>query len=270
MRFSFSYFFYSFINFYYFPTIIFIIPLFLCQYNLNEMSQKYYIIKQLDSGKFFIILENGIYIYNLDLSPDLQIYNFENTEKIKSDYDFKLTVISEYRDKSNNLYFFCFIKGLYLFIYNNNEFNITKINLEYIYKGDMYNLVPYEYDEDNIEFIISFINYDYESNGYIMNLYLYKIYLQNGTISNNVEYYIDEKHCGNQNMFSIDYYYISCQKGYEYSLICFYSSKKDCDEQYTSKLASVLFNITNDFSSFSEKQIISSTEYSISNINPLY
>ena len=54
-------------------------------------------IKQLPSGDYFIILSNGIFIYNNNFSYNKTIYDFSSSEKVNNFDDDKKTTIKYFR-----------------------------------------------------------------------------------------------------------------------------------------------------------------------------
>ena len=132
--------------------------LFYDDFNIIQINSLYTRIKQLPSGEYFIILDNGIFIYNKNFSYNNSIYNFSNSEKINSFDDDKKTTISEFK---NNDYFYilCLIKdNLYLF--NFNRRTIKKYFLASYLTGSFYNLIPYKNaDSSEIYIVICFMSY---------------------------------------------------------------------------------------------------------------
>ena len=78
--------------------------------NINEKNYKHIIL--LPSRDYFVLLDIGIYIYNINFTLKETIYNFTQKEIIGSDdYDYTTTEL-----KLKNEYFISIlnIKGLYL------------------------------------------------------------------------------------------------------------------------------------------------------------
>ena len=172
--------------------------LFYDDFNIIQINSFYTRIKNLPSGDYFVILQNGIFIYNNSFSYNKTIYNFEYSEKINNFDDDKKTTISEFK---NNGYFYilCLIKdNLYLF--NFNLTTIKKYFLDSVLTGSFYNLIPYQNDDSSEIFniVISFISskkekiflyekwgkkYYGEYTSYFLNFYNYKINPKNNYLS---------------------------------------------------------------------------------------
>ena len=106
--------------------------------------------KLLPSGKYFIISDEGIYIYNQDFTINETILIFKGN-------DYKNTIISEYKIEGK-FFISCLIKNNFLYIYEantNKSYDIISLAIEFDY-NEIYNinLIPYNYQNNTLEFII--------------------------------------------------------------------------------------------------------------------
>ena len=120
-------------------------------YNIIPINGFYPKIKQLPSGEYFIILNDGIYIYNNDFSKIIRDFKFQGVIENLED---KKTTISEFKN-NNYFYILCLIKD-YLYLFNFNKTSLEKIDLTEYLSGNSYNLIPYKYEDDPPE-IFNFI-----------------------------------------------------------------------------------------------------------------
>ena len=119
---------------------------------------------KLPNNNFFIIKSDGLYNYNQDLSTYNNIYSFQSNNQINSADDKINTIISEIENE-NNLYIICLSKkNIYIYDYLNNTiydspYYLEKLNTNSNYKqtGVNYNLIPYKFDSNNLQFIIALI-----------------------------------------------------------------------------------------------------------------
>ena len=69
------------------------------------------------SGKYFILVDNGIYIYNSNFSLNKTIANFSEDEYM-NESDYNKTIITEFKDDyNNNFYIICLVKVQFLYFY---------------------------------------------------------------------------------------------------------------------------------------------------------
>ena len=117
---------------------------------LPKNETKFIEIKSLNSGKYFVVFDNGLFIYNSDFS---EIKAFTPIEINSSE---RLIIIKHINQE--NIYIFCLIKN-YLYIYDekNNKFVPLQMNeliekklIDYKY----YNIIPYNKD-NKLKLIIS-------------------------------------------------------------------------------------------------------------------
>ena len=115
--------------------------------------------KKLPSGHYFILFDKGINIYDSNFSLNKSLCNFSGNEII-GENDYEKTVISYYKTNNNNYYILCFIKGTFLYIFNNSNCELAQITIQLNCTGKYYYIIPYKYNETSLEYIISFI-YEY-------------------------------------------------------------------------------------------------------------
>ena len=100
---------------------------FLCVISINckseEISYNYTQIRNLPSGKFFVLLFNGIFIYENDFSKNEQIYQFKGNQVIHTEEDMNITVLSEI-ELENKYYIACLVKN-FLYLYDNDKSSIV-------------------------------------------------------------------------------------------------------------------------------------------------
>ena len=211
--------------------IIFLFSAIIGNSYLNISNAKYPILKVLNSGNYFIILQKGIYIFNTDLTLNKSIYNF-TIDEIRNETDLTKCGISEYIDNENNHYILYLLKALYIFIYKDEDEFINKFEINIDEKGYYYDIIPIKYHDNKFETIICFMNN--KNNFNQLNFYLYKFNLLNNLpdkISSSL--YKDERECNvvvgqKENFDFITNYSFSCQKNYDNILLCFYGAHKSC------------------------------------------
>ena len=228
--------------------IAFIFNTITCYNTLNISNTKYPITKVLNSGNFFVVLQNGIFIYNPDLTLNKTIYNFTAEEAINKT-DFHKSSISEYIDNKNNRYILCLIKGLYVYIYTNENDYINKFELNIDEKGLFYSLIPNIYNDHIMKVIICFLT-ENNSINYI-NFLLYQFNLFDNKYDIISSYiYQDERKCRygvSTNDVNFMGNYFSCQKISDSHLLCFYGADKNCNND-NDILVYVTLNLNNQFS----------------------
>lgn len=112
MYFNLFYFFNTFFFFSFFYSIKNII----CEEQISKENQKEYPkVKQLISGEYLLILNDGIYIYDKDFLNIKKNSNFNSDQRYYNDDDFNKIVISEFID-NNDYFVLCLVKNyIYLF-----------------------------------------------------------------------------------------------------------------------------------------------------------
>ena len=128
------------------------------KYFINSLllNEKYPLTKVLSNNNVLLISENSIKIYDSDLSTIIGSHNFNSDEKITSEREGELVFCDEFQDGTSiafvkkNVFVFS-NTGNYLGVVNVNE-NIPDIPVDYFY-----NLVAYESNSPNYNFIISFV-----------------------------------------------------------------------------------------------------------------
>ena len=172
---------------------------------------KYPNAKLLPSGDFFIIFDIGIYIYNFDFSQNNSIYNFTEEEKIK---EYKQINLREFRENNNSI-IICLNKGNFLYIFESKINTFLNFTLEIFNAAKYYSIIPYKWDNNELQYIIIY-NYNI-SYYYKIKFDFYKINfsLNNNSFINSTEYNNNYKIRGN---------FLSCEKGLNNSIICFYQN----------------------------------------------
>ena len=207
-------------NSYFFSSIL--IPLFilffLFQKSISEriMDARFPNVKVLPSGKYFILVDNGVYIYYSNFSLYKKISNFSSSE-IMNETDYNKTIITEFKDENNNFYIICLFKFKFLYIFESQREILYNWEINIKDSGKYYNLIPLKMEYPNfLHYIISFISKP--SSYYRINLFQYKFNLslehQNNT-------YVRKREFGNYTEI-VSEYYISCNKISGQIFICFY------------------------------------------------
>ena len=133
-----------------------------------EIDNKLLNIKGISSsGEYFVILDNGIYIYDYNITQCLKFHSFSNNNNDKAS-------ISEFISNDKN--YIAFLINYYLYIYNASNYEIN-----HFYLGDLpedeyesYDAILYDVQNNNFFFIISLIQSNWLSTKNIKYLY-YKI-----------------------------------------------------------------------------------------------
>ena len=99
----------------------------LCDYQFKlQDGQNFPKVKQLISGEYLIIVSNGIYIYNKDLSNIIKYYNFTPSQEIIVN-EVSSIIISEF--KEDNIIFILSSATKFAYILNNNSYDISAFDL---------------------------------------------------------------------------------------------------------------------------------------------
>ena len=212
-------------------------------YNIIPINGFYPKIKQLPSGEYFIILNDGIYIYSNGFSKITQFFQFQG---VIENLEVKKATISEFKN-NNYFYILCLIKD-YLYLFNFNKTTLEKIDLTEYLSGNSYNLIPYKYEDDPPEifnFIICYMTIIDSTHNYF-KFYNFQINTNNYNYSklSSEKYIQNYKEISDLN-FCCEYATINQL----YYLICFYL-KYDNEKQFScdSKL-----NIKNNFQKENDK-----------------
>ena len=129
---------------------------------VKTLGNKFLKMKTLSDGKYFVIFENQINIYNSYFNSCSTIFSFNNSKITPTLNDIDNITISEYI-KDDGKKFILSLIITYLFIYDYTNNNITYHSLVKLlsYNRDneahYYNFIPYKNESNNINFIISFI-----------------------------------------------------------------------------------------------------------------
>lgn len=190
------------------------------EYLLSPINDLYPHLKILPSGDYFVLLKNGIYIYNNDFSNNTLIREFTGSEIIDDEYESYGIILSEIKNDTN-FYILCFVKGS-LFLFDDEKKKITKFTFQTDFYGYYYNLIPYEIDNNYLNYCIIFTKYEekcglfWAYKQYSLHLYHFRINLlllnENEKIKSNT--FNDNCH--------INDYIFSCQFKAPQSLYCFY------------------------------------------------
>ena len=195
------------------------IVFFLFQKSIFEtiMKARFPNVKVLPSGKFFILANNGIYIYNSNFSLYKIIANFSNNE-FMDETDYIITIITEFRDDHNNFYIICLVKAQFLYIFESQREILYKSILSIDKGRKYYNLVPLKMEYPNFHYIISYIN---GTSNLQINLfhYMFNISQQNNNNNDIINKKIYRHNDGN---IIISKDHISCNKMSGQRFICFY------------------------------------------------
>ena len=108
----------------------------------------------LSDSSYFVILDTGLYLYELSDLKFFKIFEFDNELKETN----KKINLTELYDE-DNAYMFCLVNE-YLFLFNEytNKINYYKINEVEGFNNYYYNLMPYKIENNNISFFIAFNN----------------------------------------------------------------------------------------------------------------
>ena len=205
---------------------------------LNEA--KFQKIKKLSSsGDYFIILDNGLFIYNSDFTEKTTIYSFNNNQKISSNEDSTNTIITELKN-NDDTYIICLAKK-YVYLYDDSNkkiynYYLSKLSEEdYSQSGVIYNLMPYNIQNNIIYFIISFIREKLAAHKIIFLYYNFN-YIENTLNLAEKTYTGTDSFLGTS---GISPFFVSCQiYAYpSYIMQCIYSS------EYRQYFSSIYFNL---------------------------
>ena len=127
------------------------------EFLIEPVNKAYPKLKILPNGNYFVLLEDGIYIYNNDFSNKTLIKKLNNDEYITDETESNKTVLSEIHNNTNDYILFLLRKNIYLFV------NKKEVIIKYDFSGkdltgEYYNLIPYKLDNNFIYYIIIFSN----------------------------------------------------------------------------------------------------------------
>ena len=147
-------------NFFSSTLISFFILLFLFQKTISETilnGRRFPNVKILPSGKYFILVDNGIYIYNSNFSLNKTIIYFSDDECM-NEADYNKVIITEFVDDNNNFYIICLVKVQFLYIFESQKYILYKSKINDIDQArQYYNLIPLKMEYPNFHYIISYI-----------------------------------------------------------------------------------------------------------------
>ena len=133
--------------------IFFIINLYflLSQMKIAITDEFIEIKKLFFTNKYFVVLDTGLYLYNMNTLDCSLIHKFNSTVYKRADNK----ILVDDLEYKNKLYILCVVNE-YLFIFNaqNNRTISFKINELESNKDNYYNILPYKIQNDIISFII--------------------------------------------------------------------------------------------------------------------
>ena len=165
---------------------------------------------------YFVALDTGLYLYDLNTYDSVLIYEFDNSKITVSTKSLNIT---EFYD-GNNAYIFCLVKE-HLFIFNEKTNKTFNYIINEITENDYYNIMPYKIENNNINFIIAFNN---DTSNLIFYYYDFNLY---ENISEPKEIIIENMNIRNK--------MVRCQlNSYKSFIKCFYYSKINGENNYFS------------------------------------
>ena len=200
---------------------------------------------------YFVVLDTGFYLYNLNKENLAIIHEFKNNEFRKSNGAINLTELYD----GNQAYLFCLVNE-YLFLFNEHTYKVFTYTINEFdsFKGNYYNLMPYKIENDKISFIIAFNKDDTN-----LFFYFYNFNLNEG-INGPKEILFEDMNIKNK--------MIRCQiNSYFTFIICFHYSINN-NKKY---LITTTFNINEQnlikdkTSSFESKNTINQIKLAMSN-----
>ena len=202
-------------------------------------------VKVLPSGKYFILVDNGIYIYNSNFTLNKTITNFTNDECMNEE-DYNKVNITEFVDDNNNFYIICLVKVQFLYIFESQKYILYKSIINDIDQArQYYNLIPLKMEYPNFHYIISYIN---QNSNYKINLFHFRVNISQEDNNNNSEL-IYNKEWSKKDKITISQEHLSCNKISGQKFICFY--RKD---QYN--IAALILNETLEICKNQTKRIV--------------
>ena len=233
-----------------FYLLIYVLSFLISKIISKKIEGKYPKSILLPSGNYFIVSDKGINVYNPDFTLNNSLYNFKEEELIQDNENFcfsKQTLITKYSNEYN-IFIFTLVKGLYLYIFENNNYSIKKFAINNINnKTYYYNLIPYYFNISTIEYIISF--FIEENEECHINFIKFRISFINNNFTNEYISNHNFTDISNKPNNDMDELILSCQdndynikeQNKEHYLICFYS------ENNKTELTATIFDIKNNF-----------------------
>ena len=121
----------------------------------GSFEEEFIDIKKLSiyDSSYFVIFDNGLYLYDLNALNYVIIHEFNSDEFLDSNNIINITELY-YGHKA---YIFCLINK-YLFILNEFTFKMFNYQINEVsnYNDNYYNIMPYKIENNNISFIIAF------------------------------------------------------------------------------------------------------------------
>ena len=201
-------------------------------------------VKVLPSGKYFILVDNGIYIYNSNFTLNKTITNFTNDECMNEE-DYNKVNITEFVDDNNNFYIICLVKAQFLYIFESQREILYNWEINIKDSGKYYNLIPLKMEYPNFHYIISYIS---QTSNYKINLFHFRVNISQEDNNNNNEL-IYNKELSTNDKITISQEHLSCNKISGQKFICFY--RKD---QYN--IAALILNETLEICKNQTKRIV--------------
>ena len=121
---------------------------------------------KLNNGNFLIIFSDGVYVFNSDLTEEINKIEYESDFSLNGKDDMDLTNLSKFDDG-----IIIAIIKIYLYIFSSNGNYIHHININDDINGaKYYSLIPIKYEENNYYLAITFMDSSTK-----INIYYYKI-----------------------------------------------------------------------------------------------
>ena len=139
---------------------------------LNTMEFKYLNCIELNNGKVLIFFENGIYIYNSELSQEINNFGYQTGLTFSDDNDLNLINLSKFDDG-----IVVSIIKTYLYIFSSAGECLYNTDLKEDLEGaSYYSLVPHKIDGNNYYYAIAYI-----SSSSKLKIYYYSFNIDNKT-----------------------------------------------------------------------------------------
>ena len=139
---------------------------------LNSFNYLYPNCIELNNGNFLIIFSDGVYIFNTDISEEINKIEYESGFSLNGGDDMNLINLAKFDDG-----IIIAIIKIYLYIFSSNGNYIHHINLNDDINGAIYySLIPIKYEENNYYFAITFMDSSTK-----ISIYYYKINISSNT-----------------------------------------------------------------------------------------
>ena len=176
-----KYSFFKFVHYYIRIILLCLILDFSFEYTIKHVDQYFPKLKQLPSGKYLVIMNKGIYIYNYNFTYEKTLLEFKSSEIIYSEDENNKTSLAEYN--YNNTVYILYLVKTYLFLFDYQKTKIYKKNLKNYISGSFFNVIPYLLENNNLHFIIvssklKLERCDFASYYYLYYLIFYHFYIE--------------------------------------------------------------------------------------------